>query len=104
MAKVETLHSLLPLRSQIAARLLMLLRQSSDPEWEMNQAWTRLAEADLMQANPPLPLQPASFVRVAIADNPDLQSRLETMERMFDPQASETVGDLISNLLPGEMT
>ncbi len=90
----------------VARRLIALLRESRDPEGEMCGVLLRLEEAGLWNGS----TDPKAFGHGAqrffgfahnvIAENLDLREALSSMSLEFHPQSCETIGDLVSYLLP----
>jgi len=61
-----------------------------------------LREADLLDWNPKPDSNTMGFAMEVIAENPLMLEAVGNLQHSFDPKASETVSDLISNLLTGD--
>ncbi len=81
---------------KIARRAVFLLKESEDPQAEMNWAENRLLEADLLNWSPRR-TPPQAWAEQAIAQNPDLmdQSVPWLKERDSHPEKAETFESLI---------
>ena len=90
------------LLEMLADRLVELLKDADDPLAEMKQAAKRLFDADLSDAQPDATTTPREFARMAIEDNPALRSLVPHLRRPERPEQIDTVGELISLLLPAE--
>ena len=83
-----------------ANRLAVLLKESDDPQYEMDEA-ARMMEDGGVLSNDPNRMSPDSFANLVIAENSLLFDQMGPMYSVDDPSVFETAGDLISNLLPG---
>jgi len=93
---------------RIAKRLFVLLREEKYPQSAMSAVLDRLEENDLWHGSmdarnvdrgyPPF----FGFVQNAIVENLSLREAVGSMHREFEPIYCETIGDLISNLLPSD--
>ena len=93
----------LSILDKIASRAENLLKQSQDPQKEMQWAENRLLEADLLSSTPSRK-NPQDWAEQAIAQNPDLtdQSLPWLKERDLHPEKAETFEELILSLIPSE--
>jgi hypothetical protein len=90
------------LLSKVATRLVQLLEASKNQRADRAEAVAMLEDRDLYQGGALNPnLSPFQFAGALIEDDLQLQSSVGYLRHSFDPKASETVGDLISHLLPG---
>lgn len=90
------------LLEMLADRLVELLKEADDPLAEMKDAARRLFEADLSDFQPDAKTTPQEFAATVIEDNPALRSLVPHLRRPERPELIESVGELISLLLPAE--
>lgn len=90
------------LLSQVATRLVQLLKVSQNPEGDREEAVAMLKDKDLYQGTVRPELSPTDFAWVLIEDNHLLQESVWALKNTFNPMASETVVDLIGNLIPAD--
>lgn len=90
----------LSLQDRAAHRLAVLLRDSTDRKGEMAEAVSRLADAGLWEGILPPNPTPDQFATAIILNNPLMRENLMNQRLEWSPQGQETVGDLISCLMP----
>lgn len=90
---------------RIALRMKNLLMELPRHERTdvMNETADRLEEDGLFLGRMPERPTPEQFVQTVILDNPNLKSSLRSQSREWNPLASETVSDLVMNMLPGSV-
>lgn len=90
------------LAEKVELHLAHLLSESPNPRAEASEMAERLEEAGLFDSYLPPKASPALLAKVLIGKNPLMVDRLlpENQRREWSPRDCETVGDLVSNLLP----
>ncbi|MDH3581779.1 MAG: hypothetical protein OEM91_14275 [Hyphomicrobiales bacterium] len=83
-----------------ADRLAVLIKESDYPEADMREAAVRVFEAGLVLEEPDA-VNPEKFARLLIEENELMIDRMPVVASSIDDlRTLETVGDLISHLLP----
>ena len=106
MALPKQIQQRLDQLNLIAARAVALLKESENPEQEMEWAEGRLQEQNLLSAGDLWKVRkdPVAWVEEALVENPDIYeiSLPWVKERDNHPEEAETFTQLILSLIPTE--
>lgn len=87
--------------SQIARRLVVLLRRSNNPRREMQDAAQRLSRAELAEISVSPGMSPEKFA-AEMENSENLQQAVQDSGIEFHPQLIESVDELVGRLIPSD--